>query len=249
MKIISYNTNGGVKRELTTNPLEMEKQENFSDEILNEIIKVINEEDADVITLQDAITTRDSNFLNRIITETKLQNCRFFELSDCSTVKNTKSGLAILTKHPIINSISKVIPNPKVLKMTEDGKTLYTFDKGIFNCTIMADDKSYNILTHHGYPFNLFNVDAENYQDVFKFLDKEITKIKPEVITGDFNCENYMDFLRVTDMKYFKAFDEVTTIDNQKYDDVLLPKNTNYDKKTIKLSSNHLMLIIDIKEN
>lgn len=247
MKIISYNTNGGVKRELTTNPLEMEKQENFSDEILNEIIKVINEEDADVITLQDAITTRDSNFLKRIITETKLQNCRFFELSDCSTVKNTKSGLAILAKHPIINSISKVIPNPKVLKMTEDGKTLYTFDKGIFNCTIMTDDKSYNILTHHGYPFNLFNVDAENYQDVFKFLDKEITKIKPEVITGDFNCEDYMDLLPVTNSKYTKVFDDITTTDNHKYDDILLFNNTEHTNKMIKLSSNHFMLIVETK--
>ena len=143
--------------------------------------------------------------------------------------------------------ISKeIFPNPRLAKTTNSGNTYYTFDKGYMICEIEYMDKTIRVLTHQGFPFRRFNSTPESNPKVFDFFDEQILKYNPDVITGDFNAEDFMALMPNTKKEYIRTINDVTTVDNMKFDDILVKKDANYSTGIVKLLSDHYAVINDI---
>ena len=57
-----------------------------------------------------------------------------------------------------------------------------------------------------------------------------------------------MDLMNQTNNNYKRIFNEITTVDDKRFDDILLPKEQEYiSKQLIKSLSDHFLLIIEIK--
>ncbi len=245
MKIASYNISGGfyIGNE-DTEYLDREAVDNVDNNLLNQIIDTINNEDIDVICFQEIITTDSVGYIKKIVDDTNLKYYKEFELSPCNIVKNTNCGVAILSKYEIVDFVTELFPNPKLAKTTSSGNTYYTFDKGMLCCTLNVDGKLVKVLTHHGFPYRRFNSSAEENTKVFDYFDEFIKLNKPDYITGDFNTEIFMDLMEYTNDNYIKLFNDVTTVDNCKFDNILV-KDKNYDTKIVKLLSDHYMIIVE----
>lgn len=249
LKIATYNISSGFfKEDNSVDFFDKEKTNNIDLSLLNDIIKTINNEDIDVICFQEIITTESINYIKLIMDKTSLKYEEHYELSPCHIVLNTNCGIAILSKYPLDNSIKELFTNPNISKTTSSGKTYYSFDKGILISRINANNSYLNILTHHGFPFKKFNLIPEDNINTFTEFDNYIKKYKPDIITGDFNSENFIDIMPYTRDNYIKTVDEVTTTEGMKYDNILLKNNINkYSTSVIKSLSDHFIVINEIE--
>ena len=248
LKIANFNISGGfyIGNE-DTEYLDREAVNSVDNKLLEQIIDTINTEDIDVICFQEIITTERIDYINKIASKTCLKFYDYFELSECNIVKDTNCGIAILSKFPIIDSIKQKFPNPGISKTTSSGKTYYLYDKGYMICTLRKDDGEIKVLTHHGFPYRRFNSTPEANAKVFEFFDDVIQNNTPDIITGDFNADNFMKLLKNTSEKYKRTFDCVTTVDGKKFDDILIFKDIDCKTKIIKLLSDHFIIINEIK--
>ena len=242
MKIASFNISGGYYIGNEDNEyLDRESSNTIDNRLLKQIIEVINNENIDIICFQEIITTKEIKYMDSIIENTELKYYDYYELSPNNLVKDTNSGIAIFSRYPI-NSIKKeLFPNPMLLKTTDSGKTYYTFDKGYMLCEI----NNKTILTHHGFPYRRFNSTPEANRDIFSFFDEVIDKYHPDIVTGDFNADDFMTLMPKANNKYQRTINDITTVDNKKFDDILINKNINYSKKIIKLLSDHFIVMIE----
>ena len=132
LKIATYNISGGFYQDdQSVDFFDKEKANGIDLRLLNDIVKIINDEDIDIICFQEIITTESINYINMLMEKTNLKHESHFELSPCHIVKDTDCGVAILSKYPITGSIKKMFTNPKLAKTTSSGNTYYTFDKGL----------------------------------------------------------------------------------------------------------------------
>ncbi|MBQ3320701.1 endonuclease/exonuclease/phosphatase family protein [Candidatus Saccharibacteria bacterium] len=246
LKVASYNISGGFYENEKTEYLDKKKSNDIDLRLLNDIIKIVNEEKIDIVCFQEIITTKRINYINRIIEKTDLKYEEHFELSPCDAVEDTECGIAILSKYPIKNSVKKLFTNPMLSKTTSSGNTYYTFDKGLLLSEIDLGDKTISILNHHNFPFRRFNSTPEENKDIFVEFDNEIEKINPDIITGDFNAENFINLMPYTKENYIKTIDKPTTDDGAKFDDLLIHDDIEYSSKIIESLSDHFMIIIEI---
>lgn len=243
-KIASFNISGGFYiGDEKTEYLDREAVDFVDDKLIKKIIEFINNEDLDVICFQEIITTESVNYIKNIVDKTNLKYYDSYELSECNIVKNTNCGLAILSKYPIRLVKKGFFPNPNLAKTTSLGNTYYTYDKGYMICEVEKEEKKINVLTHHGFPYRRFNSTPEDNKNVFEYFDNIIDEFKPDVITGDFNAENFMALMNKTNNKYIRTINAVTTVDNKMFDDILLFKDIEYKTKMIKLLSDHFVVI------
>lgn len=248
LKIGSYNISGGFYEDnQTIDFFDKEKSNDIDLRLLNDIVKIINDEDIDIICLQEIITTERIHYINRIIEKTNLNYEEHFELSPCHIIENTECGIAILSKYPIDNIIKKLFTNPMLSKTTSSGKTYYTFDKGFLISKININNHYINVLTHHGFPFRRFNSTPEDNINTFIEFDNYIKEYNPDIITGDFNSENFLNMMTYTKENYIKTISEITTDDGMKFDNILLKNNNKYSKKIIKSLSDHFIVINEIE--
>lgn len=247
VKVANFNISGGfyIGNE-DTEYLDREKVDNIDNELLNQIIDIINNEKIDIMCFQEIITTKEIKYLDTIFNNTDLKYYDFYELSECNIVKNTNCGIAIFSKYPI-NCIKKgLFPNPHLSKVTSLGNTYYTYDKGYMLCDIKINDKKISILTHHGFPYRRFNSTPEDNKKVFNYFDEVIEKYNPNIITGDFNAESFMDLMENTSKKYKRTINDITTVDGKKFDEILVFKSISVSSKIIKLLSDHFIIIDEI---
>lgn len=244
MKIANLNISGGfyIGNE-KTEYLDREAVSFVDSTLLEEVITTIKINDVDVMCFQEIITTESVGYIQNIVDHTELKSFIYFELSDCNIVKDTKCGIAILSKFPIDKVYKGLFTNPMLSKTTASGKTYYTYDKGYLGCEIKKGNKKLSILTHHGFPFRRFNSSPEQNQDIFNEFDEIISQHNCDIVTGDFNAENFMPMMPKTDKKYMRTINSITTTDGKKFDDILLLKNTKYTSQIIKLKSDHCMII------
>lgn len=249
LKIATFNISGGFYcGDESQEYLDREAATSVDNRLLNEIIDNINQENIDIICFQEIITTQEIKYIETIRNNTQLKYYESYELSPCNLVKDTDCGLAILSKYPITNSIKDIFTNPKLSKTTSSGNTYYTYDKGYLIASIDINGKELNILTHHGFPFRRFNSSPEKNPSVFQEFDNVINNHKPYIVTGDFNAEDFMDMMTQTSKVYKRLINEITTVDNKKFDDILIPQNALYNsKKTVKLLSDHFLIIVELK--
>jgi len=247
LKIATFNISGGFYcGDETQEYLDREAATSVDNRLLNEIIENINKEDIDIICFQEIITTKEIEYIDTIVNNTNLKYHESYELSSCNLVKDTDCGLAILSKYPITKTIKKLFTNPKISKTTSSGNTYYTYDKGYLMVSIDVNEKELNILTHHGFPFRRFNSSPEQNPLTFQEFDNVINNLRPNVITGDFNAENFMDLMPKTNNSYKRIINEVTTVDDKKFDDILILKDkSSKSQKIIKLLSDHFLIVVE----
>lgn len=247
LKIASYNISGGFyEDDQTVDFLDKEKSNDIDLRLLKDLVQVINSEDIDIICFQEIITTERINYINRIVEKTNLKYEEHFELSPCHVIDNTACGIAILSKYLIDSSIKKLFANPLLSKTTSSGKTYYTFDKGLLLSKIKVDNHYIKVLTHHGFPFRRFNSTPEDNIKTFTEFDNYIKQYSPDVITGDFNSENFLNMMPYTKANYIKTIDEITTRDGMKFDNILL-KSNKYSEKIIQSLSDYFIVINEIE--
>jgi len=247
LKIANFNISGGfyIGNE-KTEYLDRNAVDAVDNKLLEQTINIINSEQFDIICFQEIITTECTQYIRTIVDNTDLKFYDFYELSECNIVKNTYCGLAILSKFPI-NCIKKdVFPNPRLSKTTSSGNTYYTYDKGYMISEIQKEKIKFKILTHHGFPYRRFNSTPEKNKQVFNFFDDVIEEYSPDIITGDFNAENFMSLMDKTSNKYKRTINSITTVDGKRFDDILLPKEIEYNSKVVKLLSDHYMVVVKV---
>ena len=250
MKLIiaSYNISGGFYDDnQSVDFFDKDQSDSIDLRLLNDIVKIINDENIDIICFQEIITTKRIDYINKIMEKTNLKYEDHFELSPCHIVENTECGIALLSKYPITNSIKNLFTNPKLSKTTSSGNTYYMFDKGFLMSNININDSNISILTHHGFPFRRFNSTPEANESIFVEFDNYINKLNPTIITGDFNSENFIEMMPYTKINYVKTINEVTTDDGMKFDNILIKNNLSYSSKIIKSLSDHFIVISEIE--
>lgn len=245
LKIASYNISGGFYNdEDKTEYLDKESAISVDDRLLKQIIETINNEDIDVICFQEIITTERIQYIESICKGTQLKYHESYELSKNNIVKDTNCGIAILSKYPLEIINKGLFPNPGLTKTTSSGKTYYLFDKGYLIVNITIEDKKIKLLTHHGFPYGTFDSTAEANIQVFDFFDKVIANNNPDIITGDFNVEDMMSLMNITNNNYIRTVDKVTTVEGKKLDDILIRKDKDsFSSNVLKLLSDHYMVV------
>jgi len=249
LKIATWNISGGVLKETDEDKyFDQEKSSEIDETFLNEISKIINEENLDIICFQEIITTERIHYIDKIAENTQLKNVCFIELSECNLVKDTNAGIAILSRYFINESKSKLFKNPKLSKTTSSGAIYGTYDKGFLVANIQVNDRNINVITNHGFPFRRFDSTPEEHMDIFAEFYDTISGYDDVVVTGDFNAENIMKLLPNADGKLTELFGEITTTDGKKFDDILIDKKFKMiDKKLIQSMSDHFLCIATIK--
>lgn len=249
LRVAQFNISGGFYvGDESEEYLEREAATKVDDSLFRETIEIINSEQIDIVCFQEIITNEEVAYIENIMKNTELNYKEIIELSPCNLVKDTDCGLAILSKYPITNMESGLFKNPKLSKTTSSGNTYYTYDKGYLMIEVVVNGEKIKVLTHHGFPFRRFNSTPEANPKVFKEFDSIIKKFEPTVVTGDFNAERFYEMMDYTRENYQKGFDEVTTVDNMKFDNILtLNEKSMINQKTRKTLSDHFMLIADIK--
>ncbi len=248
LKIASYNVSGGFYiGDESTEYLDREASDKIDNKLLTELIDIINEEDIDILCLQEVITTESIGYIKQIQETTKLKNSEQFELSPCNLVKDTNCGLAILSKYPLSNTEKEIFTNPKLSKTTSSGNTYYTYDKGWLLTTIALNNETITILTHHGFPYRRFNSTPEANPNIFLEFDEIIKNNNIDVITGDFNADNFEKLMPYTKENYIRTINTITTVDDKKFDDILIKQNVEHNSKIKKSVSDHYMVITTIE--
>lgn len=248
LKIASYNVSGGFYiGDESTEYLDREASDKIDNRLLTDLIEIINKENIDVLCLQEVITTERIKYIDQIKESTNLKYSESFELSPCNLVKDTDCGLAILSKYPLSNTQKQIFTNPKLSKTTSSGNTYYTYDKGWLLTTLMLNDENKTILTHHGFPYRRFNSTPEANPNIFLEFDEVIKNNNIDIITGDFNADNFEELMPHTKENYIRTINTITTVDDKKFDDILIKQEINYNSEIKKSVSDHYMVITTIE--
>jgi exonuclease III len=248
LKIASYNVSGGFYiGDESTEYLDREASDKIDNRLLTDLIEIINKENIDVLCLQEVITTERIKYIDQIKESTNLKYSESFELSPCNLVKDTDCGLAILSKYPLSNTQKQIFTNPKLSKTTSSGNTYYTYDKGWLLTTLTLNNESKTILTHHGFPYRRFNSTPEANPNIFLEFDEVIKNNNIDIITGDFNADNFEELMLYTKENYIRTINNITTVDGKKFDDILIKNDIKYKTEIKKSVSDHYMVITTIE--
>lgn len=249
LKIATFNISGGVDNTIIENDyLDQKAKTAIDDKFLNEIIKMINDEQIEVMAFQEIITTKDIKYIDSIVSNTDLKFSCYYELSPCNVVENTNCGLAVLSKYPIIEETKLKFTNPNLSKTTQSGNTYFSFDKGGLRTKININGKYINYITLHSFPFRRFNAIPEEHENIFIEFDNFVSNYDNIIVLGDFNAENAIKFLPKMKENVAVVFDEPTTIDGKKFDNILISKKFNIlDQKLIRSFSDHCACISTIQ--
>ncbi len=248
IKIANFNISGGIyDNTQNCDYLDKKAAQNYDDKFQKEIIKLINKNQIDVISFQEIITTKSTKYINKIMENTNLKYCSFFELSPCNLVENTNCGIAVLSRYKLSGVKKIMFNNPKLAKTTKTGKTYYTFDKGCLFCIVNAGDKKLRLLTHHGFPYRRFNSTSGQNLQVFKQFDDIIEQCKPDMVTGDFNEQDFMSLMPKFDSKFRRTINAITTDDGMKFDDICILKSQKAKTKIVESQSDHFMVMASIE--
>ena len=248
LKIASYNVSGGFYiGDESTEYLDREASDKIDNRLLTDLIEIINKENIDVLCLQEVITTERIKYIDQIKETTNLKYSESFELSPCNLVKDTDCGLAILSKYPLSNTEKQIFTNPKLAKTTSSGNTYYTYDKGWLLTTLTLNNENKTILTHHGFPYRRFNSTPEANPNIFLEFDEVIKNNNIDIITGDFNADNFEELMPYTKENYIRTINTITTVDGKKFDDILIKNDIKYNTEIKKSVSDHYMVITTIE--
>ncbi len=250
MKIATWNIGSGINtNDYVGEFFDKVPEASPDDKCMQIIAKQIIENNIDVIALQEVITTKSFEYVEKLSKLTGLEYYETFENSPSHLIKNTKYGVAILSRYPIEVIKKEFIPNPNLIKTTSKG--MYkSHNKGYMLAKICSDEPI-NISNTHFLPFHRFDTEILDYADSFVQFQNDLIKFNA-IACGDYNVVEGAEKLKklLSKLNGFNfVFDEVSTVDNKKCDNILIPKKIKIkSQKMIENadSSDHFMCIVEI---
>lgn len=251
MKIATWNISAGINtNDYKGEFFDKSKETNIDDRCLNDIAKAIVENDIDVIALQEVVTTKSFKYLENLSKLTNLKYYDSFENSPCHLIENANFGVAILSRYPIKLIKKQFFDNPNLTKQTQKG-LYHTHDKGYMVVNVLSNE-SFNLLSASLLPFHRFDHNIIDFKYLFNEFQNDVLQNNIYAL-GDFNAiKGKEDLQKVFDkinLNYNFLFDEVTTIDDKKCDNIILPNNINVKNKYIVKNtdiSDHYLCIAEI---
>ena len=252
MKIATWNIGAGINtNDYKGEFFDKSKEANVDDRCLNDIAKAIIENEIDVIALQEVVTTESFKYMENLSKLTNFKYFETFENSPCHLIENANFGVAVLSKYPIKLIKKQFFENPRLTKQTQKG-LYHTHDKGYLAVMIMAD-KPFNFLSASLLPFHRFDTNIIEFKDLFNEFQDFVLENNVYAL-GDFNAiegkQNLQKVFEKMNSKYNYLFDEITTIDNKKCDNIILPKSITVKNKYIVKNtdiSDHYLCVAEIE--
>ncbi len=251
MKIATWNISAGINtNDYKGEFFDKEKELMPDDRCLNAIAKAIIENDIDVIALQEVVTTESFKYMQNLSAKTGMKYYEVFENSPCHLIENANFGVAILSKFPLKLIKKQFFENPRLTKQTAKG-LYHTHDKGYLAVRVCAE-KPFDMLDASLLPFHRFDHNIVDFKEIFNEFQDFVLNGNVFAL-GDFNAiEGKKNLQQVFDRmneKYDFLFDEVTTIDNKKCDNILLPKDVVVKDKYLITNediSDHFLCVAEI---
>lgn len=251
MIIATWNISSGIDMKNYQGELFDRTPDTFFDESgLTKIAEAIKKYKVDVIALQEVTTSPSFKFVEKLSKLTNLEHFEIFENSPGFLIEGTKIGLAILSKFPIKNAVKEFFNNPNLTKTTSKS-TYSSHDKGFIAATICAE-QNFNLICTQFLPFHRFDKDIFEFKPIFKNF-QEIAKSHSSLVCGDFNVidgkAKLVKFLNELEPTHEFVFDEITTTDSKRCDNIIVPKNIKIKSKKIITNtgiSDHFLCIIEI---
>jgi endonuclease/exonuclease/phosphatase family metal-dependent hydrolase len=166
----------------------------FSRVSLKEYILYFKELAPDILALSEVHMDNrfgKSDMVAKISQDLKLPYYECYAQSPSHLDTSKYLGLAVLSKHRIVDSASFLLPNPRLQVIRQDGSQWTTFDKGAQKLTCNIDGKRLTIFNLHYFPFHHFQ--RRMNEDEFSDIRMDLVDIllsdnrTPTIITGDFN--------------------------------------------------------------
>lgn len=215
MKIVTWNVNEFVG---TTTDLSNQKTvETVNDANIGEMIRIINENDFDVVCFQEYPVYVDGaeKISEQIIEQTYLKHYCTHATYDSFLFSGGRVGVAIFSKYSTSNVELALFGNPDMTKMSSSGVLYHSVNKGIIKATIEIRGVSYTIINGHAMAFASFGKTEFDYPDSYKPLEEMINKYSDDslIIVGDFNTERLFDVMPNLRGVVRDIIDEATTKD------------------------------------
>lgn len=251
MKIATWNISAGINtNDYKGEFFDKEKELNTDDKCLNRIAKAIKEHNLDVVALQEVVTTESFKYMQNLSEKTGLKYYETFENSPCHLIENANFGVAVLSKYPITLIKKQFFENPHLTKQTPKG--LYqTHDKGYLAVTINCENP-FKLLSASLLPFHRFDHNIVDFKEIFNEF-QQFVKDNNVYALGDYNAilgkTNLQCVFNNLESHEF-LFDDITTIDNKKCDNILLPKTVKVINKYVvanKDTSDHFLCVVEIE--
>lgn len=250
MKIATWNIGAGINtNDYKGEFFDKNKEAKTDDECLVKIAKAIVDNDIDVIALQEVVTTPSFKYMENLSKLTGYKYYETFENSPCHLIENANFGVAVLSKYPIKLIKKQLFENPNLTKQTAKG--LYTtHDKG-YLCVEVLTSQPFKFISASLLPFHRFDRNISEFKDIFNefqdyLLDNSV------YACGDYNAikgkSNLQQVFNRLDEKYNYVFDDITTVDFKKCDNVLLPKDVKVKNKKIFINdetSDHYLCVVE----
>lgn len=179
---------------ITWNIGEDERNENsqLTIESYQYIVNRITKEEADIICLQEAITSGQNlpRIADYIKENTELKYAVDYELSDSHINIGSRMGVSIISKYPIEEYEYLPLENPHLIYSKKDGRTLYSHDKGF----LITKIQDFFLITGHCLPFYAFHADIHDYLSIYQKADDKFIELYQEnkkiIVCGDFNYQD-----------------------------------------------------------
>jgi hypothetical protein len=188
LKTIQWNIGGGKARNDGDDPMDPLV---YCNDAMNEIIKVLEKYDADIITIQESHSDD-----KKIQAETIAKNLglKYFanDVYDKSHIEEGQGlSQAIISCFPMTSHKFELFLNPKFETIGPKGEHWISHDKGVTSGFIeIGSGKKINVKTSHSFPYRRFHINP--LDGVTLSLRQDMTKkLKPEaeffLYQGDLN--------------------------------------------------------------
>ena len=207
IKVLGWNIGGGLSLDRDKHPAAIKS---YNTDALTEISEFIQRQSPDIISLQEVHRNRMNGESQAKHIAEKLGYTyyvdNFVSLSHKDPLQDI--GNSIISRYPILYSISDTFTNPQLEAEWEDGSKAISLDKGFITVSIDLGSTGVVAITNlHLVPFRRFNVSnesriiAQSINEVFATIDKSYSRW---IIQGDFNIHSH---------NLAKQFSEITSRD------------------------------------
>ncbi len=195
ISFVSWNLNGG------TFAGRAQRGGNTAAEGLDYVARTLAALSADIVALQELPSGhRDNGVLDAAFEQLREYRFRTVHPVSPSPVETAdRIGLAVLSKHEIVDSQLTKLPAPPLMFAGEDGRTQPLHDKAVLTANVRAPGGDISVLCTHLYPFKaqrrrpgelVFEQLRQSFRDVL-----ERTATGPLVICADLNMDSLDDLI------------------------------------------------------
>ena len=226
LKTIQWNIGGGKARKAGDDPMDPLV---YCHEAMEEIIKVLKEYDADIITIQESHSCAGEIQIETVARGLGLKYFANDVYDESHIEKDQGLSQGIISRYPIREHKFTLFLNPKLETVGPEGEHWVSHDKGVTSCLIeLGPGKNINVKTSHSFPYRRFGIDPLD-ASTLPLRNDMAEKLGPEaelfLYQGDINYNEYSIDALLSD--YLKdgmrevVLDAPTTPKGRKYDHIM----------------------------